>query len=136
MVYRDMPRIVRAFHAQAPGMEVNLREMSSSEQIEALLHRQIHVGFINTSAGPARLRSVPLADDHFMCCLPDAQPESGGTERSPSAPGHPRIALASFKDTVRDYEITLLHQALDRTGWNKTAAAQLLRMLKAIEAGK
>jgi DNA-binding transcriptional LysR family regulator len=71
MVYRDMPRIVRAFGQRAPGIDVHLREMSSSEQIEALLHRQLHAGFINTSAVPPRLACRLLAADHFVCCLPD-----------------------------------------------------------------
>ncbi|MDA8443513.1 LysR family transcriptional regulator [Paracidovorax valerianellae] len=71
MVYRDMPAIVRAFGERAPGIEVNLREMSSGEQLEALLHRQLHAGFINTSVVPDRLRSLPLAEDHFVCCLPE-----------------------------------------------------------------
>jgi len=74
MVYRDMPRIVRAFAARAPGIEVNLREMSSSEQIEALLHRQLHAGFVNANAVPPRLACLPLAADHFMCCLPESHP--------------------------------------------------------------
>lgn len=71
MVYRDMPRIVRAFGARAPGIEVQLREMSSSEQIEALLHRQLHAGFVNTSTVPPLLACLPLAADHFVCCLPE-----------------------------------------------------------------
>lgn len=71
MVYRDMPRIVRAFGARAPGIEVQLREMSSSEQIEAILHRQLHAGFVNTSTVPPHLACLPLAADHFVCCLPE-----------------------------------------------------------------
>ena len=74
MVYRDMPRIVRAFGERAPGIDVNLCEMSSSEQIEALLHRQLHAGFVNVSAVPPRLRSLPLDEDRFVCCLPDDHP--------------------------------------------------------------
>ncbi|MCW5235335.1 LysR family transcriptional regulator [Verminephrobacter eiseniae] len=71
MVYRDMPGIVRAFGQRAPGIEVNLREMSSGEQLEALRHRQLHAGFINTGAVPEPLCSLPLAPDHFVCCLPE-----------------------------------------------------------------
>lgn len=77
MVYRDMPGIVRAFGQRAPGIEVNLREMSSGEQIEALLHRQLHAGFINASAVPAPLQSHPLAQDHFVACLPQGHPLAG-----------------------------------------------------------
>lgn len=71
MVYRDMPRIVRAFGQQAPGIEVRLCEMSSSEQIEALLRRQLHAGFVNLGAVPPRLASLPLAADYLVCCLPE-----------------------------------------------------------------
>jgi DNA-binding transcriptional LysR family regulator len=71
MVYRDMPRIVRAFGQQAPGIEVRLCEMSSSEQIEALLRRQLHAGFVNLGAVPPRLASLPLAADYRVCCLPE-----------------------------------------------------------------
>lgn len=70
MVYRDMPAIVRAFGERAPGIEVHLREMSSREQTEALLHRQLHAGFINARLVPSPLRSLPLAPDHFVACLP------------------------------------------------------------------
>jgi DNA-binding transcriptional LysR family regulator len=70
MVYRDMPRIVRAFGQQAPGIEVRLCEMSSSEQIEALLRRQLHAGFVNLGAVPPRLASLPLAADYLVFCLP------------------------------------------------------------------
>ena len=113
MVYRDMPRIVRAFHAQAPGMEVNLREMSSSEQIEALLHRQIHVGFINTSAVPARLRSVPLADDHFMCCLPDAHPLAGAARIDLRTLANETFVMFSREVAPANHDnvIALLHRA-------------------------
>lgn len=113
MVYRDMPRIVQAFHAQAPGMEVNLREMSSSEQIEALLHRQLHVGFINTSAVPARLRSVPLADDHFMCCLPDAHPlaQAAGIDLRTLADETFVMFSREVAPANHDNVIALLHRA-------------------------
>ena len=71
MVVRDMPAIVQAFCQQAPGIELNLREMSSSEQIDALMHRQLHAGFVNVATVPAQLDCLPLAADSFVCCLPE-----------------------------------------------------------------
>jgi DNA-binding transcriptional LysR family regulator len=87
MVYRDMPRIVRAFEARAPGIEVNLRELSSGEQIEALLRRQLHAGFVNARSVPSGLRCQPLAVDHFVCCLPEGHALA-------HAPAVPLAALA------------------------------------------
>lgn len=70
MIYRDMPRIVNAFGQRLPDIEVNLREMSSSEQTEALLHGQLHAGFINANALPQQLSALALTDDTLVCCLP------------------------------------------------------------------
>jgi DNA-binding transcriptional LysR family regulator len=113
MVYRDMPRIVRAFGERAPGIEVNLREMSSGEQIEALLHRQLHAGFVNASTVPPRLLCQPLVADHFMCCLP----ESHALAHEPSVP-LTALAQETFVMFARDVApanhdtvIALLHRA-------------------------
>jgi DNA-binding transcriptional LysR family regulator len=113
MVYRDMPRIVRAFGDRAPGIEVNLREMSSSEQIEALLHRQLHAGFVNTSTVPPRLACLPLAADHFVCCLP----EGHALARAAAVP-LPALAQETFVMFARDVApanhdnvIALFHRA-------------------------
>lgn len=74
MVYREVPHIVETFGARRPDIEVNLREMSSAEQLEALRHGQLHAGFLNAKAFPAALASLPLADDRLVCCLPEAHP--------------------------------------------------------------
>lgn len=71
MVYRHVPRIVSCFIEKHPGIEVTLREQSSMEQIEGLLHGQLHAGFINTPHVPEGLAGQPLPDDPFVCCLPD-----------------------------------------------------------------
>lgn len=74
MIYRDLPRIVNTFRQRLPDIEVHLREMSSSEQTEALLHGQLHAGFVNASALPAPLASLALPDDTLVCCLPQDHP--------------------------------------------------------------
>jgi DNA-binding transcriptional LysR family regulator len=70
MIYRDMPRIVNTFSQRMPDIEVNLREVSSSGQTEALLHGQLHAGFLNASALPEQLDMLALTDDTLVCCLP------------------------------------------------------------------
>ena len=71
LIYREVPGIVEAFSKSMPGIDVILREMASAEQIDELLHGQLHAGFINASAVPPQLSCLPLADDTFVCCLPD-----------------------------------------------------------------
>ncbi|MBE7369063.1 LysR substrate-binding domain-containing protein [Ramlibacter pallidus] len=72
MIYREVPRIVAGFSARLPDIEVQLRELSSSEQVEALLHGQLDVGFVNAATVPPPLSALPLADDTLVCCLPAA----------------------------------------------------------------
>lgn len=74
MLYREVPRIVETFGARRPDIEVNLREMSSADQLEALRHGQLHAGFLNARAFPAALACLPLADDRLVCCLPESHP--------------------------------------------------------------
>ena len=71
MIYRDVPRIVTTFTRRLPDIEVNLREMSTSEQLDALLHGQLHAGFLNASALPPPLAGLALTDDTLVCCLPE-----------------------------------------------------------------
>jgi DNA-binding transcriptional LysR family regulator len=71
MFYREVPHILELFNEDMPLVEVTLREMSSGEQVEALLHDRLHAGFLNAATVPPQLSSVALKDDRFVCCLPD-----------------------------------------------------------------
>ncbi len=74
MVYREVPSIVKRFAQRMPGIEVTLREMSTSEQLDALQHGQLHAGFINSATVPDSLSSLPLNADPLVCCLPADHP--------------------------------------------------------------
>ncbi len=71
LVYREVPDIVRDFGLAMPGIEVVLREMSTAEQLQGLLHGQLHAGFINAAAVPPQLQALALQDDRFVLCLPE-----------------------------------------------------------------
>lgn len=73
-IYREVPDIVRQFNTQMPDVDVVLKEMSSAEQINELLRGQIHAGFVNASAVPPQLASLPMAPDEFVICLPEGHP--------------------------------------------------------------
>ncbi len=50
-----------------------------------------------------------------------------GSQRSSSRPVLPEDGL-DLKDAIEEFENALILQALERTGWNKKQAAELLRM--------
>ena len=74
MFYREIPSIVKRYEEVVPDMEVSLREMTSAEQINALLHNQVHVGFVNMGTVPPPLASISLDADEFVCCLSSSHP--------------------------------------------------------------
>ncbi|MFD0669419.1 LysR family transcriptional regulator [Ramlibacter sp. MAHUQ-53] len=77
LVYRDVPAIVQAFSHEMPGIDVVLREMSTAEQLQDLLHGRLDAGFINAPSVPPQLQSLPLVPDEFVVALPATHPRSG-----------------------------------------------------------
>lgn len=76
LVYRGVPAIVQAFTAAARGIELVLHEMGTAEQLDAVLHGQLHAGFVNASTVPPQLDSLALQDDEFVLCLPEGHPRA------------------------------------------------------------
>lgn len=76
LIYREVPMIVRRFNLEMPDVDVQLREMSSAEQMSELMRGQLHAGFINGETPPPQLASTPLAHDEFVVCLPEDHPQA------------------------------------------------------------
>jgi DNA-binding transcriptional LysR family regulator len=72
LVYRGVPAIIREFSSAMPGVNVVLREMSTSEQLHEILQGRLDAGFLNASTVPPQFKSVPLVEDEFVACLPDS----------------------------------------------------------------
>ena len=69
--YEFVPRILRDLRARFPGVEVDLRELLSKEQINDLLARRIDVGILRvpvSNAGDITLRVIER--ERFIAVLP------------------------------------------------------------------
>jgi DNA-binding transcriptional LysR family regulator len=86
--YREAPQIIARFQARLPRIEVTLREVATSAQIGALLQDGLDVGFMNAATLPPGLDAMPLRDDPFVCCVPDAHPLANA----------PHVQLAALAD--------------------------------------
>jgi DNA-binding transcriptional LysR family regulator len=83
-VYRGLPAILNAFRARFPDVEIGLREMNSLEQIEALQHDEIDVGFPLGRGPTAGLDGFRYMSEPFVLCLPRSRLGSlGADEREP-----------------------------------------------------
>lgn len=73
LAYRLMPQLVSAFSERFPQVKVSLHEMVSSEQVAALLERQIDVGLLRPPLPPG-FRSLSLGSEEMVAFLPARHP--------------------------------------------------------------
>jgi DNA-binding transcriptional LysR family regulator len=64
-----VPRVISKFRLRHPGVEIELRDMSTPEQIDALRAGRIHIGFVRLPAGRG-LRRLPVLEDRLVLVLP------------------------------------------------------------------
>ena len=69
-----LPAIVQRFRAVRPQVEVELRERSTSEQVEALASGAIDVGFVPLPVDETGLRAEVLLRERTVAALPAAHP--------------------------------------------------------------
>ncbi|MDB5848561.1 MAG: hypothetical protein JWP29_2313 [Rhodoferax sp.] len=69
-----MPRMVAAANAQLPGLNIVLRDLSTTEQFEALRSGRLDVGITRTPADHTDLRSASVLREPFVAALPASHP--------------------------------------------------------------
>jgi DNA-binding transcriptional LysR family regulator len=72
-----LPAVIRAFRDRHPGVELRLRELSTSAQVQALADGTIDVGFLREPAPDPEIACEPLVREPFVAVLPPAHPLAG-----------------------------------------------------------
>lgn len=72
MIYAGVPQVVSAYRAAFPDVRTVLTEHRRSEQLDALAHGRIDVGFVDASKLPDEMDGLLVCDDPFIVCLPKA----------------------------------------------------------------
>ncbi|MBK0328879.1 LysR family transcriptional regulator [Rhodobacteraceae bacterium F11138] len=70
MLLRYLPTELRAFRESHPQVELALREMNTTEQIEGLLDHSVDVGFVHAVPFPDEIEQHVLETERLVCCLP------------------------------------------------------------------
>lgn len=70
MLNRGLDRAISRFEAAFPGVEVQLAELNTAEQIPALQRHEIQYGFLHTESLPTGLASQELLREPFVLCCP------------------------------------------------------------------
>jgi DNA-binding transcriptional LysR family regulator len=82
MILSIVPEVVRAFRKQFPGVDLQLRELSSAAQVQALRDGQIDVGLVREplplgDLGKGELRFETIGGESFVAVLPPEHPLAG-----------------------------------------------------------
>ena len=74
MLLRGLNTVIEDFQLQHPHIKVLLKEMNSSEQIQALKQEQINIGFVHSLNSEPDIVYRLLMSEDFVCCLPKSHP--------------------------------------------------------------
>ena len=74
LLFHGLPAWIQDFQTQFPNVEVALSELNTQEQLDALAHKEIDVGFVHTRHIPDTMTSVLVCTAPFVCCLPERHP--------------------------------------------------------------
>lgn len=70
MMYRGLGEAVLALERDEPQVEIELIEISSQDQVNALVSGRLDIGFAHSMLVPEMLASVTVYSEPFVACLP------------------------------------------------------------------
>ncbi len=82
--YAVLPRLLRAFRAAYPDVELHLQSLTSREQVASLRERRIDVGLLRPPVDDPSLALRMIVREPLLAVLPEAHPLAG-RERVPLA---------------------------------------------------
>lgn len=74
--YSLLPEVVRRLREHSPGVVLTLKELVSTEQVEALNASQIELGLLRPHALNAELESALLATEALMLAIPKSEADA------------------------------------------------------------
>lgn len=78
MLFRGLPERLAQFRTGHPQVQVELTELNSAEQLEALARGAIDLGFVHTDRIAGDLQHALYMSEPFVCCLPADHPAERG----------------------------------------------------------
>lgn len=70
MLFRGLPEAITRLRRRYPGVDIQMIERNSAQQVEAIVEEKLDVGFIHSMPLPEDIESWVLSEESFLCCLP------------------------------------------------------------------
>ncbi|RUR35391.1 LysR family transcriptional regulator [Vreelandella populi] len=74
MLFRGLPEVITNMKTHYPGIDIQLTERNSAQQVDAVVEEKLDIGFIHSMPLPEGIESLVLSDESFLCCLPAHHP--------------------------------------------------------------
>ncbi|MBW4695560.1 MAG: LysR family transcriptional regulator [Lyngbya sp. HA4199-MV5] len=81
-MYTVLPEIFRVFRAQFPAVELQLQELTTAQQIQALHDKQVDVGIVRSAINEPGLSGSCFLPETLVLALPETHPLSAQTQVS------------------------------------------------------
>ena len=124
--YTVLPEILSAFRAQFPAVELQLRELTTAQQIQALHHKQVDIGIVRSAISEPGLSVELLLPELLVLALPEAHPLSAQTEVSLSTLADELFILFPAKMGPVFYE-QIIHSC-QQAGFRPKVAQEAVQM--------
>lgn len=72
VIARGLPDLIIRFRKRYPNVDLTVRNMSSSDQTEALLNRKIDVGFVRLPVGSDNIEAEPIVKERLMIVMSES----------------------------------------------------------------
>ncbi len=134
MLYRGLPQMLQPFQRAHPRLRVELRELSSAEQLLELQHDRLDVGFAHLADVPTGLAHILVASQPLVACLPHTHPlaqqpqPAGGVLLAQL--GEEPLALVS-RAVSPDYHDRIL-ALCEQAGWQPQVRHELRHWLSVV----
>ena len=69
LMFSTLAQVVRAYRARYPGVRMELRELATAEQVDALLRGDLDVGFVRGAETDPRLHAELFAKEPLLIAV-------------------------------------------------------------------
>jgi DNA-binding transcriptional LysR family regulator len=76
LMFSTLAQVVRAYRARYPGVRMDLRELATAEQVEALLRGDLDLGFVRGVETDSRLHAEPFAREPLLIAVHRGHPSA------------------------------------------------------------
>lgn len=74
VVFDLLPEIIKHVHQQYPDLQLNVQQLTTSEQVKSLLNGSIDVGIIVPPVNNEKIKTLPIRKEVFVACIPKHHP--------------------------------------------------------------